>query len=100
MASKETFRYDIVESLGTIQETAGTDFCIEVNKISWNGKPPQMDIRRWKRGTSEQMLKGISLSDEAVDSLVNILLESGFGSEKIMKKILKEKGYKVIKKTE
>lgn len=83
--------YEIVEELGTIQESEGSDWVIEVNKISWNKKAPQIDIRRWNRSLDEpKMGKGINLTDDGIERLVNLLLQQGYGDHEIMKERLEE----------
>jgi hypothetical protein len=92
--------YEIVESFGAIQEFNNSDWCIEVNKVSWNKKPPVIDIRRWNRGVGvEQPVgKGINITDEAASSLTNILVENGFADPKVLITYLRSQGYKVAKK--
>ena len=59
------FSFEIVQHISTLSNS-GTSR-VEVNKISFNGKPPKLDIRRWLYSGDERvkMLKGIALdSDE------------------------------------
>ena len=44
----------------------------ELNRISWNGAAPKYDIRDWAP-EHEKMGKGVTLSDEEVVSLKEIL---------------------------
>ena len=100
MAEKKEFKFSIEKELGVLQESDGSNWCIELNKISWNDRPPLIDIRRMNQDKEAKVVlgKGVSLSDEGAENLVNLLLKEGFGSEKTMRKILKQKGYKVSKK--
>ena len=40
------FKYEIVEHIGTLSESA-KGWTKELNRISWNGGEPKYDIRDW-----------------------------------------------------
>lgn len=63
------FKYDVLADFGTIEE--GSKFDIKVKVISWNGDKPKLDIRKWDK--ENNMGKGISISLDCIDSLINIL---------------------------
>lgn len=64
-----------------IEETNNTS--IAVRKISWNGRPEKLDIRKYTYSDGEEhMRKGISLSDEAADELTHVLTKTGYGNTK------------------
>lgn len=65
------FKYDIVEEIGVISENS-KGWTKELNLISWNGAKPKYDLRDWSPG-HEKMGKGITLSDEEVQSLKEVL---------------------------
>lgn len=65
------FKYEIVEEIGVISENA-KGWRKELNRISWNGAAPKYDIRDWAP-EHEKMGKGVTLSDEEVVSLKEIL---------------------------
>lgn len=65
------FKYVIVENLGVLSESP-KGWKKEVNRISWNGAEPKLDIRDWSPD-HEKMGKGISLSDAEVKALRGIL---------------------------
>ncbi|MEA5050352.1 MAG: PC4/YdbC family ssDNA-binding protein [Oscillospiraceae bacterium] len=65
------FKYDIVEQIGVLSESAN-GWSREINYISWNGREPKYDIRDWAPG-NEKMGKGISLSKEEAKALKEIL---------------------------
>lgn len=44
---------------------------IELNKISYNGRPPVFDLRSWS--PDGKMGKGITLPDQVVDNLLVVL---------------------------
>lgn len=54
--------YEIIEEIGVLSENA-RGWRKELNKISWNGRPPKYDIRDWSED-HEKMGKGITLTDE------------------------------------
>lgn len=65
------FKYEIVEEIGVISENA-KGWRKELNRISWNGAAHKYDVRDWAPG-HEKMGKGITLSDEEVVCLKEIL---------------------------
>ncbi len=65
--------YHVVEEIGSIPNESAWD--LEVNKISWNGAPPKIDIRRWNPDR-DKMSKGISLTKEEAKELIPLLKEA------------------------
>ena len=64
-------KYEIVKELGVIGEgTKG--WTKEVNLVSWNDRPPKFDIRDWNE-THEKMGKGVTLSKEEAEKLLDVL---------------------------
>ena len=62
MSNGTAFQYEIVEHIATLSESNGTTK--ELNRISYNGAPPKLDLRSWKQeGTEKRMLKGLTLTD-------------------------------------
>lgn len=69
------FTFNIVQHLGTIAEysdTKGNKMTKEVNLVSWNGRPPKVDIRDWDE-THEHMTKGVTFHDKEAEALCMIL---------------------------
>lgn len=64
-------KYDIIEEIGVISENA-KGWRKELNLISWNGAAPKYDIRDWAP-EHEKMGKGITLTEEEMKSLKNLL---------------------------
>ena len=64
-------KFEIIESLGTIGESA-KGWKKEVNVISWNSRKPKIDIRDWDED-HEKMGKGITLSKDELIALKEIL---------------------------
>lgn len=63
--------YEIIEEIGVLSENA-RGWQKELNKISWNGRPPKYDIRDWSED-HEKMRKGITLTDEEAEVLKKLL---------------------------
>lgn len=70
MADK-SFDYTIVDELGVLS-TSSKGWNKEVNLISWNGREPKYDIRDWSPD-HEKMGKGVTLSEEEVKALKELL---------------------------
>lgn len=64
-------KYDIVEELGVLSESA-KGWTKELNLISWNGGAPKYDIRDWAP-EHEKMGKGVTLSEEEAKKLAELL---------------------------
>ena len=47
--NKSDFSYEIADELGTLS-TSPKGWTKEVNRISYNGRPPRFDIREWAPG--------------------------------------------------
>lgn len=65
------FKYEIIQELGVIS-TSASGWTRELNLISWNDRPAKFDIRDWSPD-HEKMGKGLTLSDEDIMSLKEIL---------------------------
>lgn len=63
--------YEIMEEIGVLSENA-RGWRKELNKVSWNGRPPKYDIRDWSED-HEKMGKGITLTDEEAEALKKLL---------------------------
>lgn len=66
-------KYDIIEEIGVLSENA-KGWRKEINLISWNGAVPKYDIREWAP-EHEKMGKGVILTKEELDKMVEILAE-------------------------
>lgn len=64
-------KYEIKEHIGTVSESS-KGWTKELNIVSWNGANPKFDLRDWAP-EHEKMGKGVTLSDEEVVSLKEIL---------------------------
>jgi len=66
-------KFEIVEHLGVLSET-DKGWKKELNLVSWNEREPKYDLRDWNEN-HEKMGKGITLSKEEAQNLMNILKE-------------------------
>ena len=66
-------KYEIVKALGVLSE-GSNGWTKELNLISWNGGTPKYDIRDWSPD-HEKMGKGITLSENEMKNLVDLINE-------------------------
>ena len=64
-------KFEITERRGVLSENA-KGWTKELNKVSWNEREPKYDLREWNPDHS-RMGKGITLTDEEVETLKAIL---------------------------
>ena len=64
-------KLEITERIGVLSENA-KGWTKELNKVSWNEREPKYDLREWNPDHS-RMGKGITLTDEEVETLKAIL---------------------------
>ena len=64
-------KFEITERIGVLSESA-KGWTKELNKVSWNEREPKYDLREWNPDHS-RMGKGITLTDEEVETLKAIL---------------------------
>lgn len=69
------FSYNIEDRIAIISRSADGNNTLELNRISYNGRPAKIDLRRWsyEEDGSAKMHKGITLSDEEAGELGNVL---------------------------
>lgn len=94
MAKKKDFsRYKIEEIVATISEKKNSDWGKFIVKASMDDKPSTIDIRNLKIAPNGDITlgKGISLSNEEVDSLVEILIMVGFGNKNKIENLLSDR---------
>ena len=67
-------KFEITQHIGVLSEgTKG--WRKELNLVSWNGREPKYDIREWAP-EHEKMGKGVTLSQEEVKKLCELLKSS------------------------
>ena len=67
----DDFSFEIMKNLGTLS-TAKTGWSVELNLVSWGGRPAKYDLRSWAP-YHKKMGKGITLSKEELTSLKDLL---------------------------
>ena len=65
-------KYEIVEEIAILSESS-RGWTKELNLVSWNEREPKYDIREWAPDHAK-MGKGVTLSDEEMQTLVNAYL--------------------------
>lgn len=64
----DKFSFEIVERLAILSENNTGNYTLELNRISFNGAAPKLDLRKWDKAKGK-MLKGITLTDEEARNL-------------------------------
>lgn len=86
MTNKKEFKSEVIERIDVLKET--NNYSKEVLRMIWGeNNPITMDIRMVNK-TNNFIGKGISLSDEECEKLVDILLDRGYGSIEKIKEVL------------
>lgn len=62
-------KYEIVQEIAILSES-NRGWTKELNLVSWNERDPKYDIREWAPD-HEKMGKGVTLSEEEMQTLVN-----------------------------
>ena len=96
----DKFIFKIEEFLGVIKESSKHDWCKAVNRITWGDNPTTVDIRNVNM-SNNKIGKGISLSDEEANRVIEILLDHDYGSIELLEKAInkKKKRFTVIPDT-
>jgi hypothetical protein len=68
-------KYRIVEPVAVFAERDG--YTLELNIISWGGKPPELDLRYWNHSTGVST-SGVSMSPKDVNNLKLVLTKLKF----------------------
>lgn len=75
--------YEIIETIAELSRTEykNKDDIItkEINLISFSGKKPVYDIRRWKiaKDGTREMYRGITLSSDEINVMMSVISERG-----------------------
>lgn len=67
------FSYNIIRNLAVLSQRGSWN--LELNLISWGGRPATYDLRKWSPDHSK-MSKGISLTKSEIDALAEYLSEA------------------------
>lgn len=69
--NEQRFTFEIIEEYGEFDDAG--EWSGQVNKVSWNGRPPKLDIRYWKKdGTKSRKIGTLSL--EAAKKMAEIII--------------------------
>ena len=68
-------KFEIIKNIGVISESS-KGWKKELNLISWNGREPKYDIRDWDP-EHQKMGKGVTLTEEELKKLKEVLSEKG-----------------------
>ena len=66
-------KYEIIKQIGVLS-TSAKGWTKELNLISWNDRAPKYDLRDWAP-EHEKMGKGVTLSDDELKALKEILVK-------------------------
>ncbi|MBP5422689.1 MAG: hypothetical protein J6Y78_09640 [Paludibacteraceae bacterium] len=69
----EDFKFEITKEIAVLS-TNKSGWTVELNMVSYNGREPKYDIRNWNPDHTK-MAKGITLTQEEVESLLEALEE-------------------------
>ena len=88
------FSYEIIPDFDFVIEE-GQNNSTNLRKISWNGREPKLDIRKWAYNDGEErMLRGCTLTEEGGNELACILVENGYGdTNRLLKALSKRSDY-------
>lgn len=83
MAKNKDFKHEVIEHLVDLKEY-NSGYTKSVMRMIWGDNPITMDIRMTNKEKGF-VGKGISLTDDECDELVNVLIDNGYGSVDKMK---------------
>ena len=86
MAQNEEFKSEVIEHISDLKEY-NSNYSKSILRMIWGDNPITMDIRMVNKDKNF-VGKGISLTDEECDKLVDILLDRGYGSIDKIKEVL------------
>ena len=87
-SNKKEITHEVIEHIADLKESE--NYTKSVMRMIWNDNPITVDIRMVNK-KNDFIGKGISLTDEECDKLVDILIDAGYGStEKMKEAIVKE----------
>ena len=95
--SESSVKYEIDTEFGDFILSESPNRSLILRKISWNDKPPRLDIRNYfYKDEQEFMARGITMSDFAANKLTEILVDKGYGdSNKLMLSLVRRKDLKM-----
>lgn len=79
-------KFEIKKTVGVVSANEKSKWQKELNLISWSGKDPKYDLRDWDP-EHEKMGKGVTLTEEELKSLYDILAKMFKEDELILDKV-------------
>lgn len=76
--------FNITEHIDTVSSTKNGEYTLELNRVSWNGREPKLDLRRWHNELEEvdkidtvkkTPQKGLTLNDWELMALRTVINE-------------------------
>ncbi len=67
----DDFTFEITEKIGILSSTK-SGWNLELNKVSWGGRPAKFDLRSWSPD-HQKMGKGLTLTEEELKELGKII---------------------------
>lgn len=86
MVKNKEFKSEVIEHISDLKEY-NSNYSKSILRMIWGDNPITMDIRMVNKDKNF-VGKGISLTDEECDKLVDILLDRGYGSIDKIKEVL------------
>lgn len=77
---QDVFKFEVTQRIAVLS-TDRNGWKKEVNMVSFNDKPPILDIRKWS--PNGRMSKGIALKKEEVQALKEVLQTLHFEKEEV-----------------
>lgn len=72
----DDFSFEIVKNFGTLSTGKG-GWCVELNLVSWGGRPAKYDLRSWS-ADHQKMGKGCTFTLDEIKELKALLTSIDF----------------------
>lgn len=90
MDKERNIQPDVDPEFGDYIIEEGANTSINLRKISWNGRPFKLDLRKYTyKNGAESYMKGITFTDDGAHELTDVLVSKGYGSTKHIMRDLK-----------
>lgn len=83
------YNYEVIEVYGQVKGEPNS-WGVTVSRVKWGDNPPTVNIRNtnFMKGI---IGKGVSLTDEEANSVVDLLLENDYGSVEVIERALEKR---------
>jgi hypothetical protein len=88
---KKDFKYKVEEVIETLSGAKDKDWGKFIIRARYDDKPSTIDIRKMKFGEETVVGRGISLTDDECDTMVNSLAKKGYGSAEVFEEEIKRR---------